>query len=520
MPLVRVPNCGAVGLNKDLSQHDLPLNAWTDARNIRFLNGYAWQFYGYGQVYDTPSIVPYHLLPVTVGTVKYWIYAGAAKAYAVTITAGAAVHTNITRQTAGVDVDYTATPNTWTSTLIGGIPVLNNGTDAPQFWDLNIANNLAALTAWPANTTCKALRSYKNYLIALDVTKAGARFPFMVKWSDSAVPGALPATWDETDTTADAGETDLAEGPDYIIDGLALRDTFLIYKQASVWRMDYIGGEDIFRFSKVLGTSGALNRNCIVDIDGAHVVLTGSDVILHDGQSGRSCLDRMTRRFLFQDIDVDNAGNAFVFKHSFFNEVYICYPSIGSTACNRCIVWNWVENTCSIRDVPNIYHAAYGSVDNTLSGTWASDSAPWASDLTAWNGPDFVPSNARVLMGGTGPKLYMLDSSSAFDGALPTAYLERRGLSFDFAENMKIVKGIRPRVMGNTGDTITFYVGGQTDPWAEPEWSDAMTHTIGSTVANDCFVTGRYIALKVASGSAYQWRLDSFDLDVEAAGNW
>lgn len=34
MPLVRVPAVGAVGVIKDLSQHELPNNAWTDAKNI------------------------------------------------------------------------------------------------------------------------------------------------------------------------------------------------------------------------------------------------------------------------------------------------------------------------------------------------------------------------------------------------------------------------------------------------------------------------------------------------------
>jgi hypothetical protein len=31
--------------------------------------------------------------------------------------------------------------------------------------------------------------------------------------------------------------------------------------------MDYIGTY-VFRFSKVLGTSGAMNRNCIIELDG------------------------------------------------------------------------------------------------------------------------------------------------------------------------------------------------------------------------------------------------------------
>ena len=127
MAIIRVPNCGEIGVIQDLSQHELPINACTDAQNIRFLDGYVNQFFGHGQVYGTPSVIPYHVLPVSIGSARYWIYAPLEKIYAVTITGGVAVHTNLTRQTAGVDVDYAATANSWTSTVLGGIPILNPG---------------------------------------------------------------------------------------------------------------------------------------------------------------------------------------------------------------------------------------------------------------------------------------------------------------------------------------------------------------------------------------------------------
>lgn len=517
--IIPVKNVGAIGVVKDLSQHELPINAWSDSQNIRFLDGYAYQFYGHGQVYGTPSIVPHHIFPVMVGSARHWIYAGLAKVYDVTITAGSAVHTNITRQTAGNDVDYTGAANAWTSTVIGGIPVLNPGntTDPPQFWALT--GKLAALTNWPATTYCAAMRSFKNYLIALNVTKGSTNYPFMVKWSHPAVPGALPSTWNEADTTKDAGESDLAEGHDHIIDGLQLRDSFMIYKESSIWRMDYTGGPYVFRFTKVLGTSGAMNRNCIVEVDGVHFVLTGSDVIVHDGQQPVSVLDKQARRWMFQNIDVDGSSKCFVFKNPFLNEVYACFPSIGATVPDLALVWNYRDKTVSFRDIPNLNHANFGTVDNTLGGTWAADSDPWASDLTLWNGPDFTPNTARVLMASNDTKLYMLDASASFDGTIPSAYLERRGLSFDDPESMKLVKGIRPRFTGNTGDTVKVYVGATDDPWAEPTYTE-MTHTIGTTISNDCLVSGRYIAIKFATGTAYQWRLDSYDIDVEKMGNW
>jgi hypothetical protein len=114
----------------------------------------------------------------------------------------------------------------------------------------------------------------------------------------------------------------------------------------------------------------------------------------------------------------------------------------------------------------------------------------------------------------------MLDSSASFDGVIPSAYLERRGLSFGEPERMKYIRGIRPRISGNPGETVKIKIGYSNDPYDEPTWKESRTHTIGSTVAINCMVSGRYIAIRFETGTAYQWRLDSYDIDVVTASNW
>jgi hypothetical protein len=521
MAIIRVPNCGSVGVIKDLSQHELPMGAWTDSSNIRFLDGYASQFLGHGEVYGTPVVEPYHVLPVIISGARYWIYASLTKIYAVTITAGSPVHTNLTRQTAGNDVDYAATANSWTSTVIGGIPILNAGNvvDVPQQWDLNTANNFVALSNWPASTYCKSMRSFRSFLVALNITKTSTNYPYMVKWSHPADPGAVPSSWDHTDPAVDAGEFDLADGYDQIIDGLALRDSLIIYKEHSVWRLDFTGGAFVHRAQKVLGMSGAMNRNCIVEIDGYHIVLTTNDIVIHDGNQSYSILDKMTRRWLFQHIDVDETHRCFVFKNPFYNEAFICFASVGASTCDTAIVYNYKDKTVSFRTLPNIHHANYGQIDNSLTGSWAADSDPWSSDLTLWDGPDQVPNTSRVMLGSADTKLYMLDAASSFNGVAPEGYLERQGLSFDSPEQIKLVRSVRPRITGNVGDTVTVKIGSQNDPYETPTYT-TMTHTIGSTVANNCLVAGRYISVRFETDTAYNWRLDSYDLDVVTKGNW
>jgi len=512
--LIPVKQVGQYGVIRDLSQPELPINAWTDCKNIRFLDGFAWQFYGHGEIYASPSVTPYHVLPLTVAGVSYWLYAGAAKIYTVT----GSTHTNITRQTASVDVDYAATRNSWTSTVLGGIPVLNNGVDAPQQWLLT--GKCTAVTAWPASTTCASMRAFKNVLVALDVTKSGTRYPYLVKWSHPADPGAMPSTWDHTDATKDAGEFDLSDGYGYIIDGLALRDSFMIYKTDGVFRLDYTGGAFVYRNNKVLGMSGAMNKNCITELDGIHFVLTGSDVVVHDGQTATSVLDKQTRRYLFQNIDSDYAYLAFVFKNPYLNEVFVCYPEPGNTSCNKAMVWNWKDKTISFREMPNVIHATNGILSNGLSQTFDADTGSFDSDITLFNAGEYTPANARVVLASADTKLYQLDSSATFNGTAIDAYVERRGLHFDAPDKIKTVRGIRPRITGTTGATVLIYVGASTEPYGDPVYQAAVSWTIGTSVSADVFCTGRYIAIKFGSGTATQWRLDSYDIDVVTGGAW
>lgn len=515
MSKVSVPNCGAAGVIKDLSAHELPISAWTDAQNIRFLDGYAYQFLGHGEVYNSPAFAPQYVMPVNVVGARYWLYATATKQFVVTNTAGVTTHTDISHIAPRAGV-----VNQWSGFVFGGIPVLNTGDTStiPMYWDQNLAHKFVDLPAWPANTYCKALRSFKNFIFALNVTKPIGKFPFMVKFSSPADPGSLPVTWNEADATQDAGEFDLSDGQDPIIDGLALKDSFIVYKEASTYRLVYVGGTFVFQSSKVFGMSGLLNIGCAVEFDSFHFAVTGSDLVIHDGYTATSVLDKRARRFFFQDIDVAQKGKVFCFKNPFLNEIFVAYPSIGALSCNKALVYNFLDKTVSFRSLPNLNHAAYGPIDNTLGGNWSQDNDSWNSDLTAWNGPDFTPDTTRVMMGSADVKLYLLDASASFNGALPAAYLERRGLSLDQPESFKTVTGVRPRIYGNLGDTVVVKLGGSMTPYGDPEYQTS-NFTIGVDRQVDLIVSWPYLAIRFETGTAAQWRLDSYDLlDVVAAG--
>ena len=158
------------------------------------------------------------------------------------------------------------------------------------------------------------MRAFKFYLFGFNLTDGSGQFINRVMWSDSADPGTMPGTWDPG-IDNDAGFVDLASGEGPVIDGLALRDSLMIYRRASTYAADFVGGNQIFTFRKVFANSGILNRNCVTEWEGNHVVLTDDDVLLNDGFNVRSIADKRVRKLIVDTFDANNIGNSFVAHH-------------------------------------------------------------------------------------------------------------------------------------------------------------------------------------------------------------
>jgi hypothetical protein len=169
--------------------------------------------------------------------------------------------------------------------------------------------------------------SYKDFLVALNLIKGGTEYPAMVKWSDAALYNAVPGSWDEGDPTTLAGETTLTDMRGPIIDGLSLRDSFIIYGDNEVWEMNYVGGTFVFDFRKRFDDVGILNTNCAVEVDGQHYVFDAFDLYTHDGTSKQSIAHDRVKDFVFGGLIKELRHRAFVTHNPKLNEVLFCYPA-------------------------------------------------------------------------------------------------------------------------------------------------------------------------------------------------
>jgi hypothetical protein len=506
--LVKVDNCGS-GLNSDLTPEELGAGVWSDTQNMRFRNGYAERVRGSAAVFTTPSITPYHIQPYTTAGARFWVYAGLTAVYADDGT----TRTDITGTAPTGAID-----DKWTGGVLNGVLLMNNGKDVPTFWGGDVGLNLATLTGWNAAWRCESLRPFKNFAVAVNITKTTTRYPYMVKWSDIAVPGAVPTSWDETNPALDAGELDLdSNGP--LVDCLPLGDVLVVYAERSMHALTYVGAPYIFRTQKLPGESGMLARGCGVATPVGHVVLTAGDVVINNGQGVQSIANGAVRDYIFKNMDSGNYKRSFVTANPQKSEVWICFPFGNTSVCNRACIWNWETKTWGIRTLDNVTYGAFGQVNLTGAGTtWAGDTDTWASDATGWNENEYSPAEARLVMSHTTPRLSLQDTGTTEFGALIPAYLERTQIDLGDPTAVKTVREIRPVIDGVTGDTISIQVGASMRPDSIPVYSAAQTYTIGTDYKIDTFATGRYISVKFSNTGYGAWRMKSFGVDYVPAG--
>ena len=350
---------GEGGIIIDTPPHRLGKPFWSDGRNFRFTEDGARILPGNRTVFTEAEITPLWLQSFPPKTNPNWVYADLERVFG--FQGGA--HVELTREVGG---NYSANPiDRWQSTVLNGVGVLNNGVDIPQAWpDFNINERLIDLPNWPADRRAKVIRSFKNFLVALNLTDSGQPRPYRVLWSHRAVPGTLPSSWDSTDPALDSRETDLAQTADHIVDCLPLGDINVIYKERSVWGMAEIGPPNFFRFWNILDEDGLLARDCVVATPMGHVFVTAEDVKLHNGQpnQAQSILDRKARKWMFQIMSKEHFQNSFAVIHPVHREVWICFPSNMNVYPDHAIVWNWTANTISIVEFDSLPFVASGSL--------------------------------------------------------------------------------------------------------------------------------------------------------------
>lgn len=537
MPLQLFDNVGSIGLVADVLAKKLPDGAWSDGRNVRFDGFVATKVRGARTVQGSLSTAPYSLFAHTMfDDSQHFAYAGLTAVYSVNNN----VHSNITR----VSISGTVTPyNTdatdlWTGGVLGGLLFLNNGIDVPQIQLTPTAScRLSNLPNWPTTITtrCAVMRPYRNFLVALDVSKSTIRYRQMIKWSASTDPLTAPGTWDEADPTNDAGEFSLSETNGSVIDCLTMRDVNIVYKDDAIYGMQWIGGPFVFRFYQIFNGTGLLTKRCVAAFEQFHCFVGADfDVYVHDGVSLRSIAQDKWRNWLRANVDGSNYRRMFVVPNPTTSEIWICVPTGDDEYTSKTIMWNWRKDTWGIRDLDNVSSGAVGGIESSdyIIG-WDEITSTWATEGATWAELDSLPPDKKLVLSAPTRTTGLIETefgSSEFGDPLPFA-VERQGLwtmpgkitdgsrTIDL-QSVKFVRRVRFRTVDETSpEGVVYKVAVQTDVNSPIIYASTSKMT-DSTAEITVLKRGRFLNIRVESDVDTLFSLLSVEVEFETSGQY
>lgn len=525
-----IQKVSSIGVIKETPAHRLPPEAWTNARNVRFVDNRAQKIGGHAQVMGTPSGAPGFVMVVDNDGDVFWLYAEAVGSGSQVFVYNSGTHSDIS-QMGGYDVDNY---RSWNGDVFQGIPILNYGTGTPQYWPTpNAADTLEDIPNWPASTTAKVVRAFGSFIVYMNVTDLDGAHPHRVGWSDGAAPGELPVSFDVDDPAFECDHRDLSDvNSGGIVDGIALRDFFIVAKNESIWIMRYIGGTLIHSVKPALKAAGLMAARCMIPVNigktklETALMMTGDDLGTFDGQDFLSVVEDKDRKFLASDIDAVHFANSFCLDNRAQDEAWFCYPENGETNPSVALVWNYKENTITFRDFQGT-SAANGPVESASGATWTTVMGTWNDQ-----GPSKWQDATRrkvVVADQTASKLMQLEAGDNFDGVSFDCVLERTGLAVTGAdrEGNPIVnyqsRKIIPRIwLQMTGGPVLVQVGGADTP--DPDDVVYQDGVIFDPASGDryCDPAGDedpanwvYNAIKISSTGDEPWALEGYTPEVE-----
>ena len=549
--ILSIKNIGLKGLNSDVPPWDLPPEYISNGINFRVRDTKLIPLGGSRLIVEAPS-------PAVKAGACLQVRIRGGESFWAQCTQDKILYTSVTNEGKWEDIsrkDYSVpdeTENHWTISQMGQLTVFNHPEVGVEYcFNPRIQGDVLPLNFSPGVTweasglRCKVMRAHKNFLIAMNLSGAEDS-PNGYRISTAADIDGLPFTWDETDKSGIAIRAQLGGDGGEILDGRSLRDEFCIYSQDSI---------DLLRFNansaflwerrELSATRGLLNTKCLMEINSSHFLIVDGDIIRNDGSSVTSILNRrLLQRFNSKLSDATIQGS-FVTRNDAFSEVWFCVPEDGATQPNIAYVYNWENDTFSIKDLPpQLVAASYGTspilselpetppspipVEDpppSLSlGTWNTNVGDWASGTGAWGGgvgggagggSRVTALNAKILGLTVRGELKDLDPRDTIDEDGFETVAERTGFPLGGHKGTFTITRVYPHA---SGDAFILQIGAHQYANGPVVWSSERVFKPGSQRKIDLRVTGEALAWRVKSIKDNRFVFSGLDIDFVPSG--
>ncbi|RKZ08041.1 hypothetical protein DRQ25_10040 [Candidatus Fermentibacteria bacterium] len=529
MEILSLKLMGNSGVNSDVAPFELPPEFLSSGVNFKALNGSLSPAGGSRKTRDTPGGSAYGFVKhISAKGSDFWVIASR---YAVWMTeGGTAPWVDISSRVYGVP---DGGQYDWVGSQLGQILVMNNPSLHPEYL-LPSGDKLEVLPFSPTETwqdrnlSCRTMRVHKNFLMAMNLTGTEDE-PNGFRFSHPAAENGIPYTWDTTDRSSIAVKGQLGSDGGQIVDGLTLRDTFVMYSQNSIDNFSFNPSSEFYWSRKELSsTVGLLAQRCLTEVKGTHFLIVDGDIVTNNGSAIASIMyKRLLKRFNARTNEY-TAFNSYVARNDIDKEVWFCVPEDDSVTASTAYVYNWKDDSWAIRDLPeNTAHIGYGrnpgEESTSAAITWESLKAAVGESINSWASFKGVPWGRRIV-GSRDDRLVGVDTSGnlsdvdplgPIDGDTFNMSLER--LDFPLLDHVGTVAITRVFPTA-TGGPFIMQLGIQNFAGGPVTWGGEHTFDPGTDRYFDIRMTGELLCYRIKSINDIRFSFSGARIQILPAG--
>ena len=276
----------------------------------------------------------------------------------------------------------------WSQDNFGEDLVLNVRNDNIYYWDatLGLGNRASALSsqtgASDAPTTARQVivSDTDRHVIALGANTLGttAQDLLLVRWSDQE----NAVDWTPTVFNT-SGSRRLSSGSE-IITAVETRQELLIWTDASLYSMRFVGPPFTFSFNLLASNASIISPNAVVAAADRVFWMDTENFFMYAGQI--QAIPCTVLRYVFDDINQEQSLKFFAGSNRMFNEVFWFYCSADSDDIDRYAKFNYADNTWDIGSLSRTAWVDFGlhdkpraaGVDSSLNYIYAHETGTTA----------------------------------------------------------------------------------------------------------------------------------------------
>ena len=264
-----------------------------------------------------------------------------------------------------------------------------------------------------------------------------------------------------------------------------------------------------------------ISAESVVEVKGSHYFIGNGDIFVNDGNTIKSLLHNRIQKLFISDYDADHYESSFTLVSKSNSEIWFCVPSHGSPTPTKAYIYNWNDDTWSIRDLPGVPYASYGPVSK-LHLVWGHINETWKGYDQLWAQSQSTPMDGAIAgilpapIGGKA-KLILLETSLGLNESPFYTNIERVGYALEGLVETTTITNIYPHIDGKTDMYIQ--VGSQDRPGAPIRWKPAIKFNPEFDRKVDIRTTGELHCFRFFANSVVSsFNLSGMDIIYARAG--